>query len=66
MNDTQNCYTSLASDVCPACEKTKKKRQSFCLKCYRKLPRTTQQALYNPEGYQETWEAALQTLGGAA
>ena len=58
----EQCYTSLASDVCPACTKKKKPRQSFCLSCYRKLPRATQQALYNADGYVKTWDGAMDML----
>ncbi len=66
MTETQSirekCIASLASDVCPACDKTKKRRQSFCLKCYRRLPRDVQKALYDADGYEHTWFGAMQAL----
>lgn len=58
----ERCYNSLADETCPACQQTKKRRQSFCARCYGKLPIATRRALYRTEGYPQTWDAALKSL----
>jgi len=53
----------LKSDEC-RCGRTKKPGRSFCYFCYRKLPRSLQQDLYNRigSGYEQAYEAACRYL----
>jgi len=53
----------LAGDVC-RCGKRKKKRQTFCSKCYFSLSASQRADLYNTVGfgYEEAYEAAVKTL----
>jgi|WetSurMetagenome_2_1015567.scaffolds.fasta_scaffold330457_3 hypothetical protein len=52
---------SLRSERCPACGRKKKSRQTFCLECYRALPKDMKRALYNRigQGYEQAFSDAL-------
>lgn len=56
---------SLASNVCPACGRSKGDRKTFCVGCFRKLPSRIQRALYSrvDEGYDIAMIAACEHLG---
>lgn len=62
--DSTELIKSLMSEVCPACDKAKQKRKTFCNKCYFKLPKDQRTALYNRvgDGYEEAFADALKTL----
>ena len=53
----------LNSEEC-ACGRAKKPGYSFCLWCYRRLPRDMQRDLYEPlgQGYERAYEAAVKWL----
>lgn len=48
------------------CGKPKTPGHSFCLRCYKSLPRKTQTDLYKRvgEGYEEAYDAAARVLDG--
>ena len=48
------------SKQCAVCGQRKRKRQSFCARCYFSLPKNMQQDLWNPfgGGYEEAYSAA--------
>lgn len=58
----RQAFESLASAQCPACYRKKRKRESFCGYCYRKLPAPMRSALYNTNGYVERWHEAMKIL----
>jgi len=62
--DSTELVKSLVSEVCPACDKAKKKRQTFCSRCYYKLTKAQRTALYRliGEGYEAAFEDAMKTL----
>ncbi|GEM_PF-2860289 len=70
MNETENMsneqrhaiYKNLAGTTC-VCGSAKKARQSLCRAHYFRLPPGTRQALYETEGYPETFARACETLG---
>lgn len=65
MLTTQICIDSLRSTVCPACDNSKRARQTLCPSCYRRLNPQQKRALYNPvgAGYEEAVFDALAALG---
>lgn len=54
----------LLGTTCPACNGTKKTRQTLCGRCYHALPKNMQMALYRyvGAGYEEAYEAAVKFL----
>jgi len=62
-SEVQFYLKELQSEEC-ACGETKKKRKSFCYKCFTSLPREMQQDLYQSiwEGYPEAYDKALAWL----
>lgn len=62
--DSAELVKSLVSEVCPACDKTKKERQTFCSRCYYKLSGAQRKALYRliGEGYEHAFDDAMKTL----
>jgi hypothetical protein len=56
--------TSLRSEICPACGDLKKRRQTLCRPCYRRLPPKLRADLYDPlgGGYEEAVTAAMAAL----
>ena len=56
-------YRELKSSEC-FCGKSKKPRHSFCVGCYRELPRDKQKNLYQKigEGYELAYEEAVKWL----
>ncbi|MBX3396535.1 MAG: hypothetical protein KF841_14330 [Phycisphaerae bacterium] len=65
LRETRRLVRSLRSDVCPSCAGKKKGMQTFCGKCYFKLPHAMRKALYDRvgEGYEEAFAAACDKLG---
>lgn len=59
-SDLQFYLKELQSEEC-ACGETKKRGKSFCIKCFKSLPREMQQALYQSiyEGYGEAYDKAV-------
>ncbi len=63
MNDWMPYFEALRSEEC-TCSRPKQKGKSFCLGCYRVLPRGLQVDLY-PRiglGYEEAYEASVKHL----
>lgn len=60
----QQAWDSFMSEQCPICKTHKKPRQSFCLGCYKSLPRNVQQGLYRrfKAGYVTVWIQACAIL----
>ena len=56
--------SSLASELCPACGRVKRQRNTFCFPCYRSLPRPMQTDLHCRvgEGYERAFQAAISYL----
>lgn len=65
--DASELIRSLASEVCPACARRKKSRQTFCGKCYFRLTPDLRSALYRliGAGYEQAFAAAKAFLGTA-
>lgn len=61
--NTQEILRELAGSVC-RCGSEKSRRQTFCRKCYFKLPPSQRNDLYRPigDGYEEAYGAAIETL----
>lgn len=55
---------SLASATCPCCKASKKDGHTFCNRCYWRLPRDHQVAIYRRlgDGYIEAVDAAMEYL----
>jgi len=55
---------SLASDLCPACSRAKRPRNTLCYGCYRSLPQPLRTALYNRvnNGYEQAFNDAMLSL----
>ena len=55
---------SLESETCPACGDAKRRAQTLCYRCYKRLPRRMQHDLYRllGDGYEEAVAAALAHL----
>jgi len=62
----QQIIDSLASDVCGACGRVKRRRMSHCRACYYRLPAPMRTALYREwgHGYEEAYEASIEFLKG--
>ena len=60
--NNQEIFQSLRSASCPACTGPKKRAQSFCRPCYMRLPLSLQNALYDAQGYVDTFRSALEAL----
>lgn len=60
----QQAWESFMSAECPNCKTVKKPRQSFCLACYKALPRGVQQGLWKKfkKGYVTVWIQACAML----
>jgi hypothetical protein len=60
----EEAILDLRSSTC-RCGATKSRMQSLCRRCYGRLPRRLQHALYDlvGNGYEEAYEAALVHLG---
>jgi predicted amidophosphoribosyltransferase len=55
-------YRDLDSRICAACGEKKRRRHSFCLKCYDRLTPAHRARIYERVGYAETYTEALQYL----
>jgi hypothetical protein len=55
---------SFRSTTCPCCGRMKQSSNAFCYKCFKSLPPSLQQALYQRfgEGYEEAFAVALAAL----
>jgi hypothetical protein len=56
---------SLGSERCPACGGGKQRKNTFCAKCYYRVPARARPSLYRRlgHGYREAVAAAMQLLG---
>jgi hypothetical protein len=63
MSDKRFYYIELMSNEC-ACGYPKKRKQSFCYKCFKSLPEEMQKALYRliGNGYEPAYDEALAYL----
>jgi hypothetical protein len=59
--ESQAIFESFVSTVCPECGATKRKRNAFCLPCYRQLPRALKSSLWKRfgSGFEEAYQACL-------
>lgn len=59
----QRMIEGLSSEICQ-CGFSKRRKQSFCSKCYYKLPKETRAALYRRigSGYEEAYDHAVGLL----
>lgn len=55
---------SLRSETCPACEKPKRRKQTFCRACYFSLPKGLQKRLYRGlgNGYEQAFADSMELL----
>lgn len=66
MNEEQKrLVAELAGTEC-RCGETKKAKQTFCRKCFFKLPRDLRNALYQRigQGYEQAYQAAVEKIEG--
>jgi hypothetical protein len=63
--ETGVLIASLLSTTCPACGQPKRRRNTLCVSCYRRLPPLMQRNLYHRlgAGYAEAVAAAFARLG---
>ncbi len=61
----RNLAASLKSEICPACGRRKAARRSLCWRCWQRLPRWLQRALFQSidQGYDRAMLQALRELG---
>ena len=61
---TEQAVSSLRSEICPHCKRTKSSYKSLCRKCFMALPGPQQMALYRRvgNGYEAAIEDALALL----
>lgn len=64
MTDTQFYMDDLKSDKCRPCGGKKKPMNTFCRKCFYRLPKEMRTALYQHigDGYEAAYNAALHHL----
>jgi predicted amidophosphoribosyltransferase len=61
---TDIAWDELMSEVCANCGNAKRKKMSFCSKCYYKLPEEVRNNLYTAmsDGYAEIYDEAKELL----
>jgi len=66
MIDQRDLLKELAGSAC-RCGRVKRPRQTFCSRCFQRLPPALKRALYRRigEGYEAAYQAAVASLDGA-